>query len=162
MCIRDREQLAEIGISVEPQGVSFEAWLESRGAGTFELSITAVAMGMTPYNLFRSMLSSEYRTEAGQKVVSNFNRFYDDKADELLKSYESTNDPEQQQAAFDGLQKIMVEQLPVIPMLQAPNWFQYNTKRWEGFPSEENPYALGAPYQFPDNLLVVTNLTPAK
>jgi len=156
-----QEQFAEVGISLEPQGVSFEAWLEGRNSGNFQMTISSVAMGLTPYNLFRSMMSSEYRTGAGEKVVANHNRFYSDEADALLEAYAATLDPDEQKAAFEGLQQIMVEQLPVIPMLQSPNWFQYNTIRWEGFPTEEDPYALGAPFQFPDNLLVVTNLTPA-
>lgn len=157
-----QEQLAEVGIALEPQGVSFEAWLEARNSGNYEMTIASVAMGLTPYTLFRSMMSSEYETAAGESVVSNYNRYYDDEADALLGSYASTLDPDQQQAALDGLEQIMVEKLPVIPMLQSPNWFQYNTERWEGFPTEDDPYALGAPFQFPDNLLVVTNLTPAK
>lgn len=157
-----QEQLAEVGIALEPQGVSFEAWLEARNSGNYEMTIASVAMGLTPYTLFRSMMSSEYETAAGESVVSNYNRYYDDEADALLSSFASTLDPDQQQAALDGLEQIMVEKLPVIPMLQSPNWFQYNTERWEGFPTEEDPYALGAPFQFPDNLLVITSLTPAK
>ncbi|CAM3336738.1 ABC transporter substrate-binding protein [Occultella aeris] len=156
-----QEQLAKIGVVVEPQGVSFEAWLEARNSGNYQMTIASVAMGLTPYTLFRSMMSSEYETGPGETVVSNYNRYYDDEADALLESFAATSDPEEQQAAFDGLEQIMVEQLPVIAMLQSPNWFQYNTARWEGFPTEEDPYALGAPFQFPDNLLVVTNLTPA-
>lgn len=156
-----QEQLAEIGIELEPQGVSFEAWLEARNSGNYQMTIASAAMGLTPYTLFRSMMSSEYEVAAGESVVSNYNRFYDAEADALLASFASTLDTDEQQAALDGLEQIMVEKLPVIPMLQSPNWFQYNTVRWEGFPTEKDPYALGAPFQFPDNLLVVTNLTPA-
>jgi peptide/nickel transport system substrate-binding protein len=156
-----QEQLAEIGVVIEPQGVSFESWLEARNSGNYEMTIASASMGLTPYTLFRSMMSSEYETGPGQAVVSNYNRYYDPEADALLNSFASTLDPAEQQAALDGLEKIMVEKLPVIPMLKSPNWFQYNTQRWEGFPTEEDPYALGAPFQFPDNLLVVTNLTPA-
>lgn len=156
-----QEQLAEIGIALEPQGVSFEAWLEARNSGNYQVTIASAAMGLTPYTLFRSMMSSEYKTADGESVVSNYNRYYDAEADALLTSFASTLDPAAQQEALDGLEQIMVEQLPVIPMLQSPNWFQYNTARWEGFPTEKDPYALGAPFQFPDNLLVVTNLTPA-
>lgn len=156
-----QEQLAEVGIELEPQGVSFEAWLESRGAGTYEMTIASAAMGLTPYTLFRSMMSSEYEVAPGEKALSNYNRYYDPEADALLTDFASTLDPAAQQKALDGLETIMVDKLPVIPMLQSPNWLQYNTARWEGFPTEEDPYALGAPFQFPDNLLVVTNLTPA-
>lgn len=156
-----QEQLADVGIELEPQGVSFEAWLEARNAGNFQMTIASAAMGLTPYTLFRSMMSSEYEAAPGEKAVSNYNRYYDSEADALLDDFASTLDADAQQEALDGLQKIMVDKLPVIPMLQSPNWFQYNTVRWEGFPTEDDPYALGAPFQFPDNLLVLTHLTPA-
>lgn len=156
-----KEQLADVGIELEPQGVSFDAWLESRGAGTFDVTIASVPMGLSPYHLYRAIMSSEYKVDEGP-VISNYARFYDDAADGFLEDYAATDDPAAKQEALDGLQKIMVDELPLVPMLQSPNWAQFNTARWEGFPDEEDPYALGAPYQFPDNLLVVTHLTPAQ
>ncbi|MEN5072416.1 ABC transporter substrate-binding protein [Isoptericola cucumis] len=154
------EQLKAVGIELKPQGVSFDAWLQARGAGAFEMTIASVPMGLSPYTLYRAIMSSEYREDEGP-VIANYSRFYDEEADAHLEAYAATDDEAQQQAALDGMQQIMVDELPLIPLLQSPNWAQFNTASWEGFPSEEDPYALGAPYQFPDNLLVVTRLTPA-
>lgn len=154
-----QEQFAEIGVEIKPQGVSFESWLETRNAGTFDVTMASVAIGLSPFDVFRSMMSSEYL--GGDTVTNNFSRYSDDRADQALKAYSDTDDEAAQQAALDELQTLMVEDLPVIPMLQAPNWFQYNTTRWEGFPTEENPYALGAPFQFPDNMIIVQELTQA-
>lgn len=154
------EQMLEIGIEIVPQGVSFEAWVETRNNGNFELTLSSVAIGQTPFDMYRSMLSSEYEVEDGP-VTSNFGRYYDDEADAALEAYASTEDQAEQQQALDDLQRIMVEERPAIPLLQAPNWFQYTTERWEGFPTEEDPYAFGAPFQSPDNLLVIMNLRPA-
>lgn len=156
------EQLGEVGIRINPQGVSFESWLENRNNGNYGMTIASVATGLSPFYLYRSILSSEYRpTEDSPTVSGNFARFYSDEADEHFNTLRTTDDDTELQDALEGLQRIMVEELPIIPMLQSPNWFQYNTERWEGFPNEEDPYALGAPYQFPDNLLIIRNLTPA-
>ncbi len=155
------EQYAKIGIEIVPQGVSFESWIASRGSGDFTVTITSVNIGQTPFDMYKSMMSSEYSVDSGP-VISNFGRFYNDDADAALAAYASTADKAAQQEALDNLQKIMVEEVPTIPMFQSPNWFQSNTERWEGFPSEEDPYAFGAPYQSPDILLVIQNLTPAK
>lgn len=155
------EQLKTVGIEIVPQGVSFEAWLETRNNGNYELTLTSVAIGQTPFDMYRSLLSSEYKVEEGP-VNNNFGRYYNDEADAALEAYASTQDEVEQQAALDTLQKLVVEQFPTIPLLQAPNWFQYNTARWTGFPNEDDPYAFGAPFQSPDNLLVVMNLTPAE
>lgn len=154
------EQYTEIGIEISPQGVSFESWLESRNAGTFDVTIAAAAIGQTPFDMFRSMMSSEY-LEDGGSVTANFSRFSDDRADEALSAYANTDDDTEQQQSLEVLQQLMVEERPVLPMIPAPNWFQFNTANWEGFPSEDDPYAFGAPFQFPDNILVVQNLTPA-
>ena len=155
------EQLKTVGIEIVPQGVSFEAWLETRNNGNYELTLTSVAIGQTPFDMYRSLFSSEYKVEEGP-VNNNFGRYYNEEADAALEAYASTDDEAEQQAALDTLQTMMVEQFPTIPLLQAPNWFQYNTARWTGFPNEDDPYAFGAPFQSPDNLLVVMNLTPAE
>ncbi|HLS15955.1 MAG TPA: ABC transporter substrate-binding protein [Beutenbergiaceae bacterium] len=154
------EQYAELGIEVSPQGVSFESWVETRNNGTFDITIASVAIGQTPFDMYRSIMSSEYRNDEGS-VTANFSRYYTDEADEALLAYANTDEEAEQQAALEDLQALMVEEMPMVPMIQAPNWFQFNTANWEGWPSEEDPYAFGAPFQSPDNILVVQNLTPA-
>lgn len=156
-----QEQLAEVGIEVKPQGISFQAWVDGRAAGTYQLTITGAAMGASPYFMYKSFMSSEYAQPAGTDVISNYNRWSDPETDGFLADYAATADQDARQAAIAGLERIVVEELPVIPLLQSPNWFQYRTENWEGWPTEDDPYALPAPYQFPDNLLVVTELTPA-
>lgn len=153
------EQFAEIGIDIEPQGISFEAWVEDRNNGSFDITMASVAIGQSPFDMFRSIMSSEYLGD--DSVAANFSRYSNEAADEALSSYANTEDPAEQQAALDVLQELVVEELPVIPIFPAPNWYQYNTANWEGFPNEDDPYAFGAPFQFPDTMLVVHNLTPA-
>ena len=53
----------------------------------------------------------------------------------------------------------MVEQMPALPIVTAPNWFNYNTAHWTGFPDESEPYALGAPVQNADRVMVLRALT---
>lgn len=155
------EHLAEIGIDVSPQGIAFESWVETRNTGSFDLTLSTVAIGQTPFDMYRSIMSSEYKVDEGP-VTQNFARYYNDDADEELAAYGSTLDEATRKEAIDGLQRIMVEERPMIPLVQSANWFQRTTERWEGFPNEKDPYAFGAPYQSPDNVLVVMNLTPAQ
>ncbi|MGP5289751.1 ABC transporter substrate-binding protein [Brachybacterium tyrofermentans] len=152
-------QLRKIGITLTPRGISFEQWLEARDTGNFDITISTAGAGQNPWYLYRSMLSSEYRTEGDEPVVANFQRWYDDETDELLRTFADTDDEEGQRAAVEGLQRIMVEQLPTLPIITAPNWFNYNTEVWTGFPNEDDPYALGAPVQNADRVMVLRNLT---
>lgn len=155
------EQLAEIGVELVPQGLSREAYMDARNNGNFAVTITSAAAGLTPYDLYRDMLSSEHApAEDGDSVLGNFGRYYDDAADEALAQFRATGDADEQLLALDELQQVMVEQYPVLPLIQAANWFNYNTERWSGFPGEDNPYALGAPFQTPDNALIIRELAP--
>ncbi|ACQ79656.1 extracellular solute-binding protein family 5 [Beutenbergia cavernae DSM 12333] len=156
-----QEQLAEIGVQLAPQGVAFQSWVDQRNGGNYDLTLGSVAAGTAPYFMYRSMMSSEFEVAEGEAAVNNFARWYDAESDAFFDAYESTNDPEVQLEAIQGLENIVVEELPIIPLLQSPNWFQYRTEFFTGWPSEEDPYALGAPYMFPDNLLVVRALEPA-
>lgn len=152
-------QLSKVGIALTPRGISFEQWLEARDTGNFFVTISTAGAGQNPWYLYRSMLSSEYRTEGDEPVVANFQRWYDEETDELLSSYADTDDEQEQRAAVEGLQRIMIEQMPTLPIVTAPNWFNFNTELWTGFPDESDPYALGAPVQNADRVMVLRNLT---
>ena len=54
----------------------------------------------------------------------------------------------------------MVDQLPVIPVLEEVDWFQYNKLAFTGYPSASNPYAQPGLYNIPDWGYVLDNLKP--
>lgn len=157
-----QEHLAPIGIEIKPSSVAQSNWVDLRKSGKFDLTIAPTTVGTAPYFYYRSFMSSEFKVPDDKPASSNPGRWYDPETDELFKQYESTDDPAKQQEALNGLQKIVVEELPLIPILRSPNWSQYRTKNFTGWPTEADPYALPAPYQYPDNLLVLKKLQPAK
>lgn len=157
-----KAQLLKIGIEVKPQGVAAAAWSTQLHAGTFQLTIASVAVGTGAYSLYRSFLSKELSAPQGQPAKKNYARWEDPATEKFLKDYASTDDKTAQMKAIHGLEGVVVNQLPVIPLLQSANWFEYRTSNFTGWPDAENPYALPAPYQYPDNLLVITHLTPTK
>jgi peptide/nickel transport system substrate-binding protein len=53
-----------------------------------------------------------------------------------------------------------VDDLPFIPTTEGVDWYQYDTTKIGGWPTEANPYAQPSPYSFPDNGQVVTHLFP--
>jgi peptide/nickel transport system substrate-binding protein len=58
------------------------------------------------------------------------------------------------------IQKVMVDEIPLIPVTEGVDWYQYDTSKIEGWPTQSNPYAQAAPYQFPDMGVVLTHLYP--
>jgi peptide/nickel transport system substrate-binding protein len=84
-------------------------------------------------------------------------RFSDPAVDKLLNDYSAASESEQH-SIVSQLQKVMLTQVPTIPMTQSAYWFQYSTKNLTGWPTPSNPYALPAPYAIPDNEQVLINL----
>ena len=79
-----------------------------------------------------------------------------------MNQYGSTTSSATQHTIIDKLQTIMVQQLPVIPVLEEVDWFQYNSDEYSGFPSATNPYAQPGLYNVPDWGVVVLHLKPKK
>jgi peptide/nickel transport system substrate-binding protein len=101
-------------------------------------------------------------------VGTNFERWdaatsggFSKQTDQLLAQYQSTSDANAQMQAIQGIENIMVSQLPVIPLTVNVYWDEYTTTHFQGWPSASNPYDSGAPYTFPDEENVILHLTPA-
>jgi peptide/nickel transport system substrate-binding protein len=79
----------------------------------------------------------------------------------LLHQYATTSDPAVQKQAIQGLQKIVVEQLPVIPLLFDVAWAEYNSTNYVDWPAPGNPYAPPANFYSPDLAYILLHLKPA-
>jgi peptide/nickel transport system substrate-binding protein len=64
----------------------------------------------------------------------------------------------QQHSIINQIQAIMVRDVPVVPVLQNVNWFQYDTSQIVGWPTPQNPYASPAPYNYPDWEVILANV----
>jgi len=56
----------------------------------------------------------------------------------------------------------MLKDVPVIPVTESVDWFQYDTSSFSGWPTPANPYAQPAAYNYPDWAQVMLRLVPKK
>ncbi len=56
----------------------------------------------------------------------------------------------------------MLRDVPVIPVTESVDWFQYDTGSFGGWPTPSNPYAQPSPYVYPDIGQVLLRLVPKK
>ncbi|HEU5368291.1 MAG TPA: ABC transporter substrate-binding protein, partial [Ktedonobacterales bacterium] len=150
-----------VGIDASVNVATFNDYISALAQGDFDTAISWTSPGPTPYFLFNSMLSSANTAPVGQKATSNWERWNDKATDALLNQYVSSTDAATQQTAIAGLQKIMVDQLPSIPLMYGPTWYEYNTTHFVGWPDQNNPYASPAPYNAPDSELVALTIHQA-
>ena len=154
------KELKAIGIKIDLKPEAVTQWQSDLSKGNYDLGFRFSTTGPGPYYMYNSWLNSSLTAPVGQSAASNFSRWMDPATDALLKSYASTNDPAVQKTDLDGLQDVMVNKLPVIPIQYQAYWGEYNDKNVVGWPDPSNPYALSSTYDEPMNLLVLLNLKP--
>jgi peptide/nickel transport system substrate-binding protein len=125
----------DAGIKISPAYPDFNALVEERNTGKFELVINnEKQIGNTPYTyydyLFRlPILSSQ--------TVSNFQRFSSPAMWALSQALNKipSSDVTKAKRIHSQIQKVILQQLPAIPLWYNGMWAQYNTRYWTNFPS---------------------------
>jgi peptide/nickel transport system substrate-binding protein len=155
-----QQNLQAAGISLTLNKVSDDDFRTDRATGHFQLLMSGGFFGPTPYYYLEPLLHS---THIGGSNGTDWSQWNNPQTDQLLNQYASTSDPSAQVQAIQGLTDIMADQLPVIPVLDAIQFFEYTTANWSGWPTPQNPYAIGSAYPLAagDNEQVILHLTPA-
>jgi peptide/nickel transport system substrate-binding protein len=154
--------LERIGIRATVKTPDFGAWFQRIQKGEFDLSIGWSEEGPTPYTFYRWLMSSATAKPVGESSLGNWHRYASPTADAALAAFEKEADPEAQRRLCDDLQRAFVAEAPAIPLYPNPSWAEYNTQRFTGFPSAENPYANPSPNKFGrgETLIVLTTIEP--
>jgi peptide/nickel transport system substrate-binding protein len=148
-----------MGIDLDVQNIAGQTYNNKIYKGDFQLAYGSQSGGPVPYFEMRQNLYSGNTAPIGQNASSNFERYSNPKTDALFNEYPGADSARQHEIVKE-LQKVMLEDVPVIPVLESVSWFQYNTKDFTGWPTKEDPYALPAPYATPDNEQVLLHLKP--
>ncbi len=150
--------LKQVGIQVNVTDHDPSTAQQDIQNGNYDMAIFYGTPGPTPYYIYNGVLNSSNSAPIGQSANGNYERWSDPATDALLNQYNSTSNVGQQQQAMYGIEKIVVEQLPVIFLVNEPWWYEYNTLKYVGWPTASNPYAEGSPYAYPDDEIVLLNL----
>lgn len=151
-----------VGIQVTPQDLSSTTYQSKLFAGQFQLGYGSEPGGPNPYFEMRQWLFSANSAPIGTPAGSNFERYSNKATDALINSFPLTTNPATQHQIVDALQKVMLTEVPVIPVTESVDWFQYDTSKFTGWPTPSNPYAQPAAYNVPDWGQVMLHLTPVK
>ncbi|MQY10716.1 Oligopeptide-binding protein OppA [Streptomyces sp. RB5] len=153
-----KQNLAPVGIELTVQNLAQQAYLDKLYNGDYDLAYySQPSGGPTPYYELRAMLHSANTAPLGKPAVSNHSRYRNPAVDKLLNDY-ATADEAGQVDIVKQVGQVMIDDVPVIPVTESVDWFQYNTEDIGGWPTEDNPYAQPSAYTFPDTGQVLANL----
>ena len=142
--------LKAVGIQVTPKNMAAPAYQAALYDGNFQLAYGSETGGPTPYYELRQWLFSANTAAIGQPAGSNFERYSSSATDALINSYGATADAATQHAIVSKLEAVMLQDVPVIPVTESVDWYQYSTANFTGWITQSDPYAQPAPYSYPD------------
>ncbi|MET0316937.1 MAG: ABC transporter substrate-binding protein [Rhodococcus fascians] len=134
-----RRNLTAIGIKVTIQAPQPAGYQQNINNGTFDMAMGGMGNGDV-YQAFNSLLSSDFYQPVGKSTVNNYERYKNADTQKLLDEYKATTDTAKQQEILDQLQEVVYNDLPVIGMYYGGLWGLFNTGKFVGWPSAEDPY----------------------
>lgn len=152
--------LQAVGVDARLKTYDFGAWFDKIQRGDFELSLGWSEVEPTPYGFYRSMMSPATVLPLDESAAVNWHRFGSPEAGAVLESLEAEFDEDRQRELFAELQRIFSANAPAVPLFPGPLWAEYNSGRFTGFPTEDDPYASPSPNSIPQALMVLTRLEP--
>jgi peptide/nickel transport system substrate-binding protein len=155
-----RENLAEAGVTVTVQPLSYGAWVDALQKGRFDTGIWFGMRGPTPYQFYRGQMDPTLVRPIGEDASDNFHRFGSEEAASLLRRFEASADSAELMTLSGRLQKIFAEEVPSLPLFTNPVWGVFETSRFTGFPSRFKPYASASPIYTADVLPALVEMAP--
>jgi len=156
-----KDNLAQIGIAATVDKANQDAWFRNVEEGKFDATFRWTNGGATPYDIYQTIMDGKLLKPIGTAAPGgNFGRFNSPEATAALGAYQNAVDDAARTTALNTIQKIFVEQVPMIPVGADNIGMAYSTKNWVGWPDDTSPYSAGQPTQA-NALDVVLHLKPA-
>ena len=153
-------ELAQVGIKISPDNLSGTYFDNDIYTGKYQLAYNYEAGGPSPYYELRQLLYSGNTAPIGKLASTNWERYINPSTDKLIDEYAATTSTAVQHSIVDQLEQVMLSDVPVIPMTEEVDWYQYNTAAFSGWVTPQNPYAQPAIYILPDDEVLLLHLTP--
>lgn len=157
------QNFQDVGLNAQVATPEFGEWLSNLQTGAYDVSIGWSSAGRTPWEFYRNVMYSGLIGEDGLRNAQVWSGWTSDEADALLDAFTATADPAEQAEIINQVQMAFVENVVNIPLFPGPTWYEWNTTRFTGFPTEEDYYTQGSPWRGDvqnARLLIALNIAP--
>ena len=153
-------ELAQVGIKITPDNLTGTDFDQELYTGKYQLGYNMEVACPNPFYELRQILYSGNTAPIGKLAATNWERYSSAHTDGLIDQYAATTSSATQHSIVDQLQQVMLSEVPVIPMTEEVDWYQYDTGAFSGWVTPQNPYAQPAIYQLPDDEQLLLHLVP--
>jgi peptide/nickel transport system substrate-binding protein len=136
-----------LGASVTLDGESVPSWLQQSETGDYQVSFGGGASPETvdPWGSYNELLNSALAGPIGQPSVGDPEHFVSPQADALLAQWANATTDTARQQAEDGIENIMVSQVPAIPLFYNVLFSEWTTTQVTGWPTASDEYEVPSP-----------------
>lgn len=124
------------GINIVAATPDYGAWNTALQGGTFDMTLNNWAnLSNTPWTLYNLLFNHPIRE---QMQSGNFGRYDSQEMFDLVDGLARipTSDEEGMKAQLSKIQKLMLTDLPMIPLWYNGLWAQFSESTWTGWPNE--------------------------
>lgn len=141
-------QLKEVGIEAI---VTLAAWPSPYVdnylyLGNYEMCMGVSVTGAGPYFQLDYIAHPRNWAPLGERSANYYGMKYkNEEIGKLLDEYTRQGDEAVKDEIMKKALKIFIKDSPSVPLFFNPTWFEYNTKRFVGWPNADNPYCFPSP-----------------
>ena len=153
-----KQELAGIGINLTTVDEADNTFTSDLQNGNFQVIMYGPPGGPSPYYELHLMLDSANYAAIGSPAQGDYGRYKNPAVDALFGQYAAATSLVGQQQAIKKIEAYMLNDVPLIPVTESVDWYQYSTADLEGWPSAADPYAQPSPWTYPDVEQVLLHL----
>jgi peptide/nickel transport system substrate-binding protein len=145
-----KQELAGIGINLTVLDEAANTFTSDLQNGNFQVIMYGPPAGPTPYYELHLMLDSANNQAVGTAAQGDYGRYKNSAVDAAFGQYAAATTATAQQQALKTVETYMLNDVPLIPVVESVDWFQYSTADLQGWPSAADAYAQPSPWTYPD------------
>ncbi len=156
------QSLQDVGLNVSLETPEFGTWFSNLQAGTYDISMGWADYLRTPWDFYDHLMDSAYLVKgADGKITANsttWAHWSSPDTDKLLQNFTLTIDLAKQKDIIGQIQLAFVSNVPATTVMWNALWYEYNQVRFTGFPTQDNYYAQGSPWENVGNSAMIVAL----
>ncbi|MEM1639887.1 MAG: ABC transporter substrate-binding protein [Desulfurococcaceae archaeon] len=137
------EHLQKVGICAVAQFPDYSLYIDMIDKGTYDAAINNFGSQASPHPY--TLYYWAYRASPGI-WTGNHGRYNNTQLNQLIDQLSRIPPlPEyddQMKSVLRDIQKILLDEMPALPLWYNAYWFLATTKYWTGWPNQDNPYAV--------------------
>ncbi len=137
------QELEKIGIKITMVQQSTNTFLSSLALGNYDMAIMWGVGASNPFFVYNTFLNPSFSAPIGQSAISNYSRYTNPDITKALNDFMASSDPSGQKQAMYTIEKVLLDDLPMIVLTNRTGFDLYSQKRFVGWPTIQNPYCNG-------------------